>query len=333
MSTTYDPIEDKGNQSPSLFGNGLDESDVLLFINSLMEQNSELAEKLEQAESLAKLAMEGAQDAPQQAESAKAEADRIITEAKRTAESYARERVASAEQQAQAMFKAAQEKAESIITTAEDEANRIIHEERQKTESVRWQAKEIVTAAEAKARDVKAQAEGEASKIVLEAKTRAEQEALRIKQEAEQILEKNKDTDNKDEIKETLAAILTQLKGSDGKQPAQVPEQEDINKKEQFALYSGPVELEIPPPLVMGPLTNLAKHLKNTRQIEVLALNSTSNRGLKIRLFLHNPLPLFHILKSMPQVEKVSRGSGRSQGKQSTRSQSGNGSILVTMRK
>ena len=332
MSTIYEPIKDNGKQNLSLFGNGLDESDVLLFISSLMEQNSELAGKLEQAESLLELAMKGASDATQPIDSARAEADRIIAEAKKTADSNAGGKSSSAEQQAQAMLKAAQEKAESIIRTAEDEASRIIHESRQKADAARWQAKEIVTAAEAKARDIKGQAEGEASKIALEVKAKAEKEALLIKQEAEQLLQKNKAMARPSELREVSATTQDESAGNNGKKPAQRSTQEDMDKKEQFALYNGTVELEIPPPLAIGPLTNLAKYLKSTRQIEVLALNSTSNHGLRIKLFLHNPLPLVNILKSMPQVERVSVESEKSQGKQSPRSQAGCGNILVKMR-
>src|SRR4030042_2636610 len=100
MSTSMGRAKDPYEQNLSLFGNGLDESDVLLFINSLMEQNSELAGKLEQAESLIKLALKGASDAAQQVESARAEADKIIDEAERIAECNAREKISSAEQQA-----------------------------------------------------------------------------------------------------------------------------------------------------------------------------------------------------------------------------------------
>jgi len=332
MSIIYDPIRDNGKQIPGLFGNGLDESDVLLFVNSLIEQNSELACKLEQVESFIELVMGGVQDASQQTESARAKADKIIVEARKTAESNASEKISSAEQQARAMLRAAQEKAQSIIRTAEDEASRIINEAKQKAESAKWQAKEIIATAEAKAREIKGQAEGEASKIALEAKTKAEKEALLIKQEAEQVLEKNKAIDNKGELKETLTAILTHLKGNDGQKSAQASAQEEADKKEQLVLYSGTVELEVPPPISMNPLRDLARYLKNTRQIEVLGLNSTSNHGLKIKLFLHKPLPLIHIIKSMPEVEKVSADSRKNQGAQSSRKQTGDGSILVKMR-
>ena len=332
MSTSMERAKDVYEQNLSLFGNGLDESDVLLFINSLMEQNSELAGKLEQAESLIELALEGASDATQQIDSARAEVDKIISEAKKIAESNAKEKVSSSEQQAQAMLKAAQEKAESIMRNAEDEASRIIHEARQKADATRWQAKEILDTAQYKAKSIISQAEEDSSKAIIEAQNKAEKEALLIKQEAEQILEENKAAANKSDLKETLTAILSQLENSNGKQPIQEPGEEGADKKEQLALYNGSVELEIPPPISMGPLKDLAKYLKNTRQIEVLALNSTSNHGLKIRIFIHKPLPLIHILKSLPQVEKVSRESGRVQGKQPSRSQSGNGSILVKMR-
>ena len=215
------------------------------------------------------------------------------------------------------MLKAAQEKAETIKKIAEEESSKTICEGKQRAEAIRWQAKEITTAAESKARDIKQQ---------------AEEEALFIKQDAEQLLQESKDMARSSELQEVSATSQDESAGNNGRKPVQRSTQEDMDKKEQFALYNRTVELEIPPPLAMKPLTNLAKYLKNTRQIEVLALNSTSNHGLKIRIFIHKPLPLIHILKSLPQVEKVLRGSGRSQGKQPSRSQSGNGSILVKMR-
>lgn len=59
-----------------------DESDVLFFIDSLMEQNSALVSKLGQIENLMNLAQEAVLEAGQRVEAAKEESNRIIAEAR-----------------------------------------------------------------------------------------------------------------------------------------------------------------------------------------------------------------------------------------------------------
>ena len=51
---------DVPGQDPELITNGLDDADMLSFINSLIDQNSDLAGKLEQIDTLMKLAEEQA---------------------------------------------------------------------------------------------------------------------------------------------------------------------------------------------------------------------------------------------------------------------------------
>lgn len=281
MSIIYDPIRDNGKQISSLFGNGLDESDVLLFVSSLIEQNSELMVELEQAESLIKLIVEGAQDAARQVESARAEIDRIASEARLLSEKTTHEQLSAAEEQAQSILKSARERAEAILRAAQDEASRIAFEARQQIGAAKRQAKQIVDAAEAEASKIKGR---------------------------------------------------TEATGGNGKQPARACAEEEAGNREQSVLYSGAVELEIPPPVSIGRLKDLAKYLMNTRHLEVLALDSAPNHGLRIRIHAQKPLPLIHILKSLPQVERVIAGPGKNKGVQPSRSQPGNGTILVKMR-
>jgi cell division septum initiation protein DivIVA len=138
---------DVPGQDPELPANGLNNADILSFISSLIDQNSDLVRKFEQIDVLMKLA-EG------QVETARAEAEKIITEAKQTAEQTSQEKVSTAQQ-----------KAQELIRAAEEQASRIISEAKQKAEGVEWQARQILNAA----------------------KEKAEKETLLIRQEAQQL--------------------------------------------------------------------------------------------------------------------------------------------------
>ena len=115
MSKMSGEASNTPRQDPELITNDLDQADVLLFISSLIDQNSNLAGKLEQIDTLMKLAEE-------QAETARAEAGRIIAEAKQKAERSAQEKVSIAQQQAQVIIKAAEEQARKIIAEARQKA-------------------------------------------------------------------------------------------------------------------------------------------------------------------------------------------------------------------
>jgi len=133
MSTMNGQSNEAAGQEPKLIINGLDEADILAFIRSLIDQNSDLAKKFEQIDALMKLAEE-------QVETARAEAEKIITEANQIAEKTSQEKLLIAQQQAQ-----------EIIKAAEEQASRIISEAKQKGRAVEWQARQILNAAKEKA--------------------------------------------------------------------------------------------------------------------------------------------------------------------------------------
>jgi cell division septum initiation protein DivIVA len=271
MSEMSSKANDTPRQDPKLVTNDLDQADVFLFISSLIDQNSDLASKLEQIDTLMKLAEE-------QAETARAEAERIIAEAKQIAEQSAQEKVSIAQQQAQ-----------GIIKAAEEQANRIIAEARQKAEAAKWQAQEIINAA----------------------KEKAEKEALLIRQEAEQLRVKSK-TLSEGELKETSGTGSKKSPSDSGsievRQAVPLSGQEGKDKDRSSALYDGNVELVIPPPIAPDRLLKLGKQLRHTPQIRVLSLKGSLVQGVRIKLFLRARIPLLNILKSIPEVEKVSGG-------------------------
>jgi len=269
MSEMSSKANDTPRQDPKLVTNDLDQADVFLFISSLIDQNSDLASKLEQIDTLMKLAEE-------QAETARAEAERIIAEAKQIAEQSAQEKVSIAQQQAQ-----------GIIKAAEEQANRIIAEARQKAEAAKWQAQEIINAAREK----------------------AEKEALLIRQEAEQLRVKSKPLPEGElkETSETGPKKSHSDSGSIEVRQAVPPSgQEGRDKEKSSALYDGNVELVIPPPIAPDRLLKLGRQLRHTRQIRVLSLKGSLVQGVRIRLLLRTPVPLIEILEAIPEVAKVS---------------------------
>jgi cell division septum initiation protein DivIVA len=271
MSEMSSKANDTPRQDPKLVTNDLDQADVFLFISSLIDQNSDLASKLEQIDTLMKLAEE-------QAETARAEAERIIAEAKQIAEQSAQEKVSIAQQQAQ-----------GIIKAAEEQANRIIAEARQKAEAAKWQAQEIINAA----------------------KEKAEKEALLIRQEAEQLRVKSKTLSEGElkETSGTGSKKSPSDSGSiEVRQAVPLSGQEGKDKDRSSALYDGNVELVIPPPIAPDRLLKLGRQLIHTPQIRVLSLKGSLVQGIRIKLFLRARIPLLNILKAIPEVEKVSGG-------------------------
>jgi len=130
----------KNGQQKELFGrtfkivkNGLDEDEIVSFLVGLIEQNTELVAKLENLDSLKKLAENAVIEAQNEAECIKLEieqnakdmASAIIAEAKEVAEKNAKERIEETERIA-----------ETIKASAEEEANRIKAEASQKAEEL-----------------------------------------------------------------------------------------------------------------------------------------------------------------------------------------------------
>ena len=256
-------------QDPELNTNGLNDADILSFINSLIDQNSDLAGKLEQIDSLTKLA-------EAQSEIARAEAARIITEAKQMAEQSAHEKVSTAQQ-----------KAHEIIRAAEEHASRIISEARQKAEGAEWQARQILNAA----------------------KEKAEKEALFITQEAQQLLLEAKPPSVGQPKETSEANPKKSHSNSESMEVRRaIPPsgQEGGDKEEISELYDGTVELVLPPPIAPTRLLKFGRQLRHTRQVRFIGLKGSLSQGIRIRLFLRARIPLLKVLAAIPEVDNVS---------------------------
>ena len=155
------------------------EGELTAFVNSLIEQNAELAGKLESIDSLMELAEKTVIEAGREAEGIRAEAE---TEANARAAAIVARAVEKAKAAAQKVVARAKEKAEA-------EARRIIAEAGQKAEQ---SLQERLSLAEQQAQEITKAAEEEGSRIIAEAREKAEEEALLIKKEAEQLLASSK---------------------------------------------------------------------------------------------------------------------------------------------
>lgn len=301
-------------------GDGQD-GELMAFINSLIDQNAELAAKLENIDSLTELAEKTVIEAAKEAEVIRAEAE---TEANDRA-------VEKARAAAQKVIAKAKEKAET-------EAGRIIAEAGQKAEQ---SLQERLSLAEQQAREIVKAAEERVSRIIAEAHEKAEQEALLIKKEAEQRLASNKKTEECQAVKnpwDVPEEIFWQYQGAQGtkavsmkkeekppeppvpaaavsaapeasaekpvEQPSCIKEEED--KKESPVPYDDTVELALLPPVALDQMLKLHKHLKKDSRVKVVDLKGSLDKGVRIKLLVQAHTPLLSMLAALPEVEDVS---------------------------
>ena len=193
MQATSDKVKEMRGQRFRIVKNGLDEAEVSSFISTLIQQNNELANKVEHLSALMKLAESTVVEAEKQAKSIKVEAEE---EAKAQAASI----IATAEEQ------------------AKSEADKIIAESKQRAEEVAQtrvalaerEAEETIKDVEARAGNVKRVAEEEASRIVAEATGNAKKEALLIAQQSNQLLMRSRKMAER-EIAEKFRKVCEEL--------------------------------------------------------------------------------------------------------------------------
>ena len=356
MSTTNGRVKRNKVQKfvPAL--DGLD-GELASFINSLIDQNSELAGKLEHLDSLLELAEKTVIEAGKEAEGIKIEAER---EANARAASI----VARAEEKAKA---AAPQVIAKAKEKAEAEAQRIIAEAKQRAED---SVQERLSLAEQQALEIMKAAEEKGSLIIVEAQRKAEEEALLIRKEAEQLLASSQKTeecqagrnpwDVPDELfwqpegaRETKAISMAEEKPPEPPVPDAAvsvapaasiekpveqpsPSKEEEDKKESPASYDDTVELALPPPIALDQILKLHKHLKKNPRLKVVDLKGSLDKGVRIRLLVQDHTPLLSMLAALSEVEKVSDDLIEA-GKISSAHRKGDGArprtIEVTMKK
>jgi F0F1-type ATP synthase membrane subunit b/b' len=264
---------------------GLD-GELASFINRLIDQNAELAKKLEHVDSLTELAEKKVIEASK-------EAERIKTEAEREATARAAGIVAKAEGMAE-------EKAQA-------EAHRIIAEARQRSEE---SAAELQKKAEDEALLIRKEAEQ-----LLESSKQTAQGLARVSTELcakLEIAEKIKATSTEEEDKaleqpEPEASLCAQLDIS-AEQSLEEPScsKEEGDQSENPASYGDFVDLALLPPIALDQMLELYRHLNSNPGVDVVDLKGTLDKGLWIRFIVQADTPLLSVFAALSKVQKIS---------------------------
>jgi len=135
----------------------------------------------------------------------------------------------------------------------------------------------IIQKAEEKAESIIEEARGQAKTILAQAAQKAEQKASNIVTEAK-------------------------------KDP---PEEVGLNPQkntgvDSAALYDGVVELLFPPPIVVGNVLKLKRHLKAKVRTRMVGVAVSRCDGVSLKLRLPQPTPLVKVIKALPEVRAVS---------------------------
>lgn len=72
------------------------------------------------------------------------------------------------------------------------------------------------------------------------------------------------------------------------------------------ALYDGVVELLFPPPIVVGSVLKLKRHLKAKVRTRMVGVGVSRYDGVSLKLRLPQPTPLVKVIKALPEVREVS---------------------------
>ena len=178
MFTAKGRIEELFGRKFSIVKNGLDEVEVSSFIANLINQNDDLAKKLQCFKSSAEPVEQ---------------TQRFTAQAEQSMADGVQDTIASAAQRAREIIKAAEERAEAIKGSATIEAVDIITDVKQKSDAAERQAQQILEEAAEKVESLQRLAEEEAGKLISEVRSKARMaansEAERLIAEAERKAE------------------------------------------------------------------------------------------------------------------------------------------------
>jgi vacuolar-type H+-ATPase subunit H len=349
MSTSNNRVKKSKLQELAPPSDGQD-GELTAFINSLINQNAELAGKLENIDSLTELAEKTVIEAGKEAERIRVEAE---TEANARAAAIVARSAEKAKAAAQKVIARAKERADS-------EARRIIAEAGQKAEQ---SFQERLLSAEQQAQEIKKAAEQKGSQIITEALQKAE-EAQLMRKEAEQLRESRQKTDECQAVKDPwdvpdelfMEQVVAQetkvVSAAENKYPEPpVPEaagsapqaasaektleqpshsREEEDKKESPASYDDIVDLALLPPVALDQMLKLHKQLKKNSRLKVVELKGSLDKGVTIRILVQANTPLLNMLAVLPEVAQVSDEPIEA-GKISSAHRKGNGATPRTI--
>lgn len=301
----------------SLAKNGLDETQIVSFVNELISERDLLLQRAEHLSTLTRLAEKTIVEADRLAEDIKKE---TIDEAKTGAEAI----LAKAEEQSQQMIEEkrteiitiATGEAEALKANAEREAELLIAQQRERIQP------EIRNVAQQLYQELRSQIEGlmqqvKASEVEFEHKLSQPLEQASTVEIEERLLLAPAYVAQESS---TLGGISeldlepTENIPAESQQPNQPVDQANTSETEEMeplsvdnqdkSTYDKEVDLEILPPLDIKQIMGIMRHLDSLAEVENTELIPLTDRPL-IVLSLYEPLLLVELLKTLPEVEEV----------------------------
>jgi len=269
----------------NLAKNGLDEAQIVSFVNELISERDQLIRRAEHLSTLTKLA-----------EKTVVEADNLAEEIKKeTAEQTRAETTA-------------------IIAKAEEQARQIIEEKRT----------EIITIATKEAEAIKASAEREAGLLMEHEREKIQPELRDMAQQLyrellsqleslkQQVTALEVDFEHKLSQPAEQASIVTmENEPSSVQVPATIQQASKVEEKAPLSAdsqdkptYNDEVELEILPPIDVKQIMGIMRYLDSLAEIENTELIPLTDRPLII-VSLREPMHLIEILRTLPEVDEA----------------------------
>jgi cell division septum initiation protein DivIVA len=284
--------------------NGLDEEQIVTFIDKIISERDSLIQKQEHLSSLSMLA-----------ERTIAEADNVANQIKADAELKAKQEVdaiiAQAEEQTKKLIEEkkteatsiAEKEAESIRLNAKKEVELIREKETEKIHS------ELKSTAQQLYGELLSQLEN-LVKQVTEAEANFEQTLTDSKQQSSvSDMESNDislDTDwyfNNDIKDVTDNDKVDHVEKIDEPEPGEIEEEPVFSANEPIS-YEGMVELEIMPPIEMRKVMEIISYLDSMSEVTNTELIPLADRPI-VKVLLKESVNLIDILKGLPEVEKA----------------------------
>jgi len=288
----HDDVIELGGKEFKRVKNGLDEEQVVPFINELIGQRDSLVQREEHLTSLTKLAEKTITEADKLAEEIKAEA-------MKQAEADAIELVAKAEEQVKQMI---EEKRTEIINSANEEAAAIKNEAMRSAELILGeQKKKIQPEIRDFVRQLSSQILSELEQMtgqVVSLESELENKLLQFEEETGAA------TVEADEIPDDFMGLIKTVDKTNTHEPeekvALVADDLDITIDEGEPQW----ELEILPPMDIMKVMSVVTHLDSLPEVEKTEIIPRSDKP-SIVVFLREPIQLTDIIRELPEVTQV----------------------------
>ncbi len=329
MSDTNSKVQILDGRQFSIVKNGLDQADVIACINSLMEQNVHLSQRLHDVDALMKSSETTIVEAGKQAKAmgmkieneAQAEAAALIAKGEESAMAGAAAIIAEVRTNASAEMTRIHEEAVHLRITA---MRRVEREVRERFDSI---CDDLVPDANVRASAVDAIDEqgvtGESE--TSETDSIYQSDAMPL-EAAEELAPTpgdapHEDADHRDTVIEldtpdalTTSEINRAAEHLSESAESRLTEPEtnldtsprgEDDPDTNDALYEGAVEIRIPPPIALDRVLKMHRALKDNPLIDVRCFAVSADDGVKVDLNLSTSVPIVQLLSCMPGVQEV----------------------------